>query len=124
MPDRLSAPLDPAPALAQTLPLLLGVGAAGFFTLRSVMSSPAGKDLRVRYEAARKRVAPGAPPVYEVVDAEANDVEDREIKSKYREMSSELSDFDQELRRRTRYRERDNEVTDFDDELRRRSRER
>jgi hypothetical protein len=87
----------------QAIPFVLGVGALGVLAMTSFMGSSKGKQFKSDYEALRKRVTPGARPAQDVViDIEPNQVEDADIRRKYKEMDAELSDFDQELRRRKR----------------------
>jgi hypothetical protein len=86
---------------------MLSVGALGTLALNSYMSSPQGKQLRSDYDSLRKRFVRDtrdAPPRSRdiIIDIESEPVEDAEIRRRYRELDAELSDFDQELRRRKR----------------------
>ena len=62
------------------------------------MQSDGGKGLREQYERVRKQVAPGAPPVKEVLEMER----DPEVDSAYQVLEDELSDFDRRLRNERR----------------------
>jgi hypothetical protein len=82
----------------QALPILLGLGAFGAYAAWKFMRSADGKQLRSQYERMRKQVAPGAPPVGQVLDMEAHP----EVESAYQALDKELSDFDARLRQRKR----------------------
>jgi hypothetical protein len=85
------------------LPILIVAGGAGFFFAANFMKTREGKELRSSYESMRTRMAPGPRKFGDIIDVDADIVEeDREVRSAYRDLDAELSEFDRELRRRTR----------------------